>query len=96
MSEEKHSLRDRLAPALPTVLLILLILQPLLDILSYWTDRLGMANTLTLLLRFAVVPARLPRLVAQESLWHRRRCVHFRAGRPRDCLLDQRISGSCA
>lgn len=56
MSEEKHSLRDRLAPALPTVLLILLILQPLLDILSYWTDRLGMANTLTLLLRFAVLP----------------------------------------
>ena len=57
MSEEKHSLRDRLAPALPTVLLILLILQPLLDILSYWTDRLGMANTLTLLLRFAVFAA---------------------------------------
>lgn len=57
MSEEKHSLRDRLAPALPTVLLILLILQPLLDILSYWTDRLGMANTLTLLLRFVVFAA---------------------------------------
>ena len=57
MSEEKHSLRDRLAPALPTVLLILLILQPLLDILSYWTDRLGMANTITLLLRFIVFAA---------------------------------------
>ena len=90
MSEEKHSLRDRLAPALPTVLLILLILQPLLDILSYWTDRLGMANTITLLLRFIVFAA------AQEGLWHRRRRVHFRAGRPRDRLLDQRISGSCA
>lgn len=57
MSEEKHSLRDRLAPILPTVLLILLILQPLMDILSYWTDRLGMANTITLLLRFATFAA---------------------------------------
>ena len=57
MSEEKHSLRDRLAPALPTVLLLLLILQPRLDILSYWTDRLGMANTITLLLRFIVFAA---------------------------------------
>lgn len=57
MSEEKHSLRGRLAPALPTLLLIILILQPLMDILSYWTDRLGMANTITLLLRFAVFAA---------------------------------------
>ena len=97
MSEEKHSLRDRLAPALPTVLLILLILQPLLDILSYWTDRLGMANTLTLLLRFVVFAAVcLLGFLASSRLWHRRRCVHFRAGRPRDRLLDQRISGSCA
>lgn len=57
MSEEKHSLRERLAPMLSTFLLVLLILQPLLDILSYWTDRLGMTNTLTLLLRFAVFAA---------------------------------------
>ena len=34
--------------------MILLILQPLMDILSFWTDRLGMSNTITLLLRFAV------------------------------------------
>lgn len=54
MSEEKHSLRERLTPMLPKFLLILLILQPLMDILSFWTDRLGMSNTITLLLRFAV------------------------------------------
>ena len=54
MSEEKHSLRDRLAPRLPAILLVILILQPLLDILSYWTDRLGMSSAVTLLLRFAV------------------------------------------
>ena len=54
MSEEKHSLRERLAPMLPKFLMILLILQPLMDILSFWTDRLGMSNTITLLLRFAV------------------------------------------
>ena len=47
MSEEKHSLRERLAPMLPKFLMILLIL-------SFWTDRLGMSNTITLLLRFAV------------------------------------------
>ena len=44
MSEEKHSLRERLAPMLPKFLMILLILQPLMDILCFWTDRLGMSN----------------------------------------------------
>ena len=31
-------------------------IQPLMDILSFWTDRLGMSNTITLLLRFALLP----------------------------------------
>ena len=39
---------------LPVLMCILFVLQPLMDILSYWTDRLGMGNTLTLALRFAV------------------------------------------
>lgn len=40
---------------LPIFLILLFVLQPLMDILSYWTDRLGMGNTLTLALRFAVL-----------------------------------------
>lgn len=39
---------------LPAFMILLFVLQPLLDILSYWTDRLSMGNTLTLALRFAV------------------------------------------
>lgn len=40
---------------LPIFLILLFVLQPLMDILSYWTDHLGMGNTLTLALRFAVL-----------------------------------------
>lgn len=42
---------------LPALILLLFILQPLMDILSYWADRLGMGNTLTLALRFAILAA---------------------------------------
>ncbi|MGM9671428.1 MAG: O-antigen ligase family protein [Oscillospiraceae bacterium] len=40
---------------LPTFVFIFFLLQPIMDMLSYWTDRLGMGNTLTLALRFAVL-----------------------------------------
>ena len=40
---------------LPLILIILFVLQPLMDILSFWTDRLGMSNLLTLALRFGVL-----------------------------------------
>ena len=45
----------RLTEALPIVIFCLIILQPLLDILSFWTDHLSMGNTLTLALRFIVL-----------------------------------------
>lgn len=57
MSEEKHTLRERLTPMLPTFLLVIMVLQPLMDVLSYWMDHFEMSNTLTLLLRFVVFAA---------------------------------------
>ena len=45
----------RLTEALPIVIFCLIVLQPLLDILSFWTDHLSMGNTLTLALRFIVL-----------------------------------------
>jgi hypothetical protein len=53
MSQETHA-SGALARHLPTFLIVLMAIQPLMDILSFWTDRLGMSNTITLLLRFAV------------------------------------------
>ena len=47
--------RKRLLELLPKIVFCLIILQPLLDILSFWTDHLSMGNTLTLALRFAVL-----------------------------------------
>ena len=52
MSQETHA-SGALARHLPTFVIILMAIQPLMDILSFWTDRLGMSNTITLLLRFA-------------------------------------------
>ncbi len=46
---------QRLKAHLPLLITILFAIQPLMDILSYWMARLGYANTLTLLLRFAVL-----------------------------------------
>lgn len=49
------SFSDRIIQRLPSILIVLFVLQPFMDILSYWMDRLGMANTLTLALRFLVL-----------------------------------------
>ena len=40
---------------LPMLMLILCVLQPLLDVLSYWLDATGVGNALTTLLRFAML-----------------------------------------
>ena len=45
----------KLQQALPCIITVLIVLQPLLDIISFWTDRLSMGNTLTLALRFLVL-----------------------------------------
>lgn len=48
-------IRERLTPLLPGIVLLLFLLQPCLDVLSYWMDTLGMANTLTLALRLVLL-----------------------------------------
>ena len=53
--QTKTPLSDRVIEALPGILIVLFVLQPLMDILSYWMDRLGMGNTMTLALRFLVL-----------------------------------------
>lgn len=44
-------LRDRI----PQLVVALFVLQPIMDVLSYWLQELGMSNTPTLLLRFGVL-----------------------------------------
>ena len=44
MRQETHT-SGALARHLPTFLIVLMAIQPLMDILSFWTDRLGMSNT---------------------------------------------------
>lgn len=40
---------------LPQLILLLFVAQPVMDVLSYWLDELGGGNTISLLLRFAVL-----------------------------------------
>lgn len=49
--------RGRHTDLLPHFLLILCIIQPGLDVLSYWQNALGYGNTLTTVLRFAMLAA---------------------------------------
>ena len=49
--------QDRLVRWLPRIMLVLCLLQPCLDVLSYWQDALGMSNGLTTVLRFAMLAA---------------------------------------
>lgn len=57
MTKEKTSrtLLERFTELLPALILVLFIVQPLMDILSFWMDKLAMSNTLTLLLRMLVL-----------------------------------------
>lgn len=50
-----HTASGAFQRRLPTFVFIFFLLQPIMDMLSYWTDRLGMGNTHTLALRFAVL-----------------------------------------
>ena len=50
-------LREPLVLCLPRIVLMLLLIQPCLDVLSYWMDALGKGNTLTLLLRLGLLMA---------------------------------------
>ena len=60
-TEERHimteikKLRGRVTEKLPLLVLILFILQPLMDVLSFWMAQWKMPNTLTLALRMLVL-----------------------------------------
>ena len=47
--------RQALLERLPRLVLLLLIVQPLLDVLGYWQDQWGMANAVTLALRMLLL-----------------------------------------
>lgn len=52
-----HQLRSRLTEKLPVFVMALFVIQPLMDVLSFWMAELGMSNTLTLILRLLVLAA---------------------------------------
>lgn len=60
-TEERHmmietkQLRNRVTERLPLLVLILFILQPLMDVLSFWVAKWQMSNMLTLALRLLVL-----------------------------------------
>lgn len=49
--------RSDLVRRLPLLMLILCVLQPCLDVLSYWLDATGAGNAITTMLRFAMLAA---------------------------------------
>ncbi len=55
MDSKNKSPMDWVKNHLPLLTLVIFVLQPLMDILSYWTAQLERGNTLTLLLRFGVL-----------------------------------------
>lgn len=56
MSKEQQRIpQDRQRRYLPQVMLLLFILQPVMDVLSYWLDALGAGNTVSLLMRFVLL-----------------------------------------
>jgi len=50
-----NDLRSLVIKKLPLIVLVLFILQPLMDVLSFWTAKWGMSNVLTLALRMLVL-----------------------------------------
>ncbi len=67
--------KDRLIQALPGLIVALFVLQPLMDVLSYWLSTSGMGNTLSLALRFSVLAA----VTAAGYLLSDRRRVYWAA-----------------
>ena len=50
-----NQLRSRMMEKLPLLVMILFVLQPLMDVLSFWMAKLQMSNLLTLALRMLVL-----------------------------------------
>lgn len=73
----KTDLRERLTAKLPLFVFCLFVLQPLMDVLSYWIGRLGMSNGPTLVLRLCVLGVS---VVLSFGLSHRKRIYFIAAG----------------
>lgn len=52
---KRSSLVQSLQTHLPRIVLILCLIQPVMDVLSFWLDYTGVGNTISLLLRFCVL-----------------------------------------
>ncbi len=52
-----HALQNRLSGKLPRLVFLLFVIQPLMDVLSFWIQEWGVSNMPTLLLRFGVLAA---------------------------------------
>ena len=57
MNERALQPNGGLTSRLPQLMMALILLQPVLDILSFWQDQIGEDNTLTLALRFGMLLA---------------------------------------
>lgn len=53
--EKRTGTNSRLVKALPKLILLLFVLQPLMDVLSFWLGKWGLGNSISLALRFAVL-----------------------------------------
>lgn len=51
----ERKINQKLQSKLPMIVFLLIIIQPLLDILSFWTNHLDLGNTVTLALRFLIL-----------------------------------------
>lgn len=72
---KQNSLARVLQPRLPRLVLILCLIQPVMDVLSYWMDKAGMDNTVTLLLRLCVLAL----IVLTGACLSRRRWIYMAA-----------------
>ena len=52
---KRSALAQPLQAYLPRIVLILCLIQPMMDVLSFWLDYTGVGNTISLLLRFCVL-----------------------------------------
>lgn len=54
---KSSAMKGRCTAWLPRIVFLLCLLQPVLDVLSFWLDELGLSNALTTVLRFAMLAA---------------------------------------
>lgn len=75
--KQKTDLRGNLTAKLPLFVFCLFVLQPLMDVLSYWVGRMGMSNGPTLVLRMCVLGVT---VVLGFCVSHRKRIYFVAAG----------------